>query len=77
LVEKDSSSSSAGSSGQLIISFSKISKTCFQDLMASVTRGVVFDRTFAFGLELSPYASSFFAAFHGAIILKEIELAYL
>jgi hypothetical protein len=45
--------------------------------MASATRGVVSDRTSAFGFESSPDASSFFASFHGAIILKEIELAYL
>jgi hypothetical protein len=45
--------------------------------MASTTHGVVSDRTSAFGFESSPDASSFFAAFRGTIILKEIELAYL
>jgi hypothetical protein len=45
--------------------------------MASVTRGVVSDRTYVFGFESSPDASIFFAAFHGAIILKEMKLAYL
>jgi hypothetical protein len=77
LAEKEFSPSLTDLSGKLIISCSKISKTCFQDLMASVTHGFVSDRTSAFGLESSPDASSFFAAFRGAIILKEIELSYL
>jgi hypothetical protein len=77
LAEKDSSSSLAESSGQLIISCSKISKTYFQDLMAFVTPRVVSDRTSTFGLESSPDASRLFATFHGAMILKEIELSYL
>jgi hypothetical protein len=72
LDEKDSSSSSTKSSGQLIISCSKISKTFFQVLMASVTHIVVSDRTSAFGFESSPNPSILFASFHGAIILKEI-----
>jgi hypothetical protein len=45
--------------------------------MASVTHGVLSDITYAFVLESSPDASSFFTAFHGAIILKEIKLACL
>jgi hypothetical protein len=77
LAVKDSSSSSAESSGQLILSFSKTSKTYLQVLMASTTHGVVSDRTYAFGFESSPDVSSFFASFHGTIILKKIKLAYL
>jgi hypothetical protein len=60
-----------------MISCSKISKTCFQVLMESTTHEVVSDRTFAFGFESSPDALRFFATFHGAILLKEIELTYM
>ena len=76
LFVKESSSSSENSSGQLMISCSKTSKTFFQVLMESTTHGVVSDRTSAFGFESSPDASSFFVSFHGAIILKKIELSY-
>jgi len=77
LAAKDSSSSLAKSSGQLIIACSKISKTRFHVLMAFVTHEVMFEITFAFGLESSHDTYSLFASFHGSIILKQIELAYM
>jgi len=60
-----------------MISCSKTSKTYIQFLMAYATHGVVSDRMFGFRFESSPDESSFFLIFHGAIILKETELAYM
>jgi hypothetical protein len=73
LAAKESSSSSAESSGQLMISHSRISKTCVQVLTVSVAHGVVSNRMSAFRFESSPVASGFFSIFHGAIISKETE----